>query len=167
MRKSVIEITVNGDRHELAVSSGQTLQDVIRDELGLIGTKKGCTSGSCGVCTVINEEGEAILSCLTLAIEWDGCSITTIEGIEIEGELHPVQKAFLEYGAVQCGFCTPGLLMTAKALVDANPDPDDDAINEALAGVICRCTGHIKVRHAIRNVSKFAAKKDADDVQAK
>ena len=165
MKKSVIEITVNDDRHELAVSFGQTLQDVIRDELCLIGTKKGCTSGSCGVCTVINEKGEAILSCLTLAIEWDGCSITTIEGIEIEGELHPVQKAFLEYGAVQCGFCTPGLLMTAKALVDANPDPDDDAINEALAGVICRCTGHIKVKHAIRNVSKFAVKKDADNVQ--
>ncbi|TDI63994.1 MAG: (2Fe-2S)-binding protein [Alphaproteobacteria bacterium] len=163
MAKSIIALTVNGDPHELAVSPRQTLQDVIRDDLGLIGTKKGCTSGSCGVCTIINDEGEAILSCLTLAIEWDGCSLTTIEGIEIDGTLHPVQKAFIEYGAVQCGFCTPGLLMTAKALVDSNPDPDDEAINEALAGVICRCTGHIKVKHAIRNVSQFTSKSGKDD----
>jgi carbon-monoxide dehydrogenase small subunit len=101
---------------------------------------------------VQGQDGEAVLSCLALAIEWDGRSITTIEGVEVGGELHPVQAAFLEYGAVQCGFCTPGLIMSAKALLDTNPAPDEEAINEAMAGAICRCTGHVKVKTAIRKV---------------
>ncbi len=164
MSQSLIKLTVNGDPHKLAASPQQTLQDIIRGDLGLIGTKKGCTTGSCGVCTIITDDGEAILSCMALAVDWDGREITTIEGIEQGGELHPIQKSFLEYGAVQCGFCSPGLLMTAKALVDRNPKPDDEAINEALAGVICRCTGHIKVKHAIRNVGEFMSKSADDDV---
>ncbi len=164
MSKVLIKLTVNGDPHDLAVSPRQTLQDVIREDLGLIGTKKGCVSGSCGVCTIISDEGEALLSCLALAVDFDGREITTIEGIEADGELHPIQKSFLEYGAVQCGFCTPGLLMTAKALIDLNPNPDDEAINEALAGVICRCTGHIKVKHAIRNVGEFMGEDKVDDL---
>jgi len=150
VNKQLMTLTVNGDTYELAVSTHQTLLEVIRDELNLKGTKRGCTAGSCGVCTVQGQDGEAVLSCLALAIEWDGRSITTIEGVEVGGELHPVQAAFLEYGAVQCGFCTPGLIMSAKALLDTNPAPDEEAINEAMAGAICRCTGHVKVKTAIR-----------------
>lgn len=149
MKKRFIRLTVNGDTRELAVAPNQALIEVIRDQLGLTGTKRGCTSGSCGVCTVNGEAGQAVLSCLALAVEWDGRSITTIEGVERNGRLHPVQQAFWEHGAVQCGYCTPGLIMTAKALLDANPRADAEAINEALAGAICRCTGHIKVKEAV------------------
>ena len=149
MRKQFIRLTVNGDTREVAVAPNQALIEVIRDQFGLTGTKRGCTSGSCGVCTVNGEPGEAVLSCLELAVEWDGRSVTTIEGVERNGELHPLQQAFWELGAVQCGFCTPGLIMSAKALLDANPAADAEAINEALAGAICRCTGHIKVKQAV------------------
>jgi carbon-monoxide dehydrogenase small subunit len=149
VKKRFIRLTVNGDTRELAVAPNQALIEVIRDQLGLTGTKRGCTSGSCGVCTVNGEAGQAVLSCLALAVEWDGRSITTIEGVERNGRLHPVQQAFWEHGAVQCGYCTPGLIMTAKALLDANPSADAEAINEALAGAICRCTGHIKVKEAV------------------
>ncbi|MBM4221753.1 MAG: hypothetical protein FJ170_07385, partial [Gammaproteobacteria bacterium] len=111
--------------------------------------------------TVQGEDGRALLSCLALAIEWDQRPLTTIEGVAGEDGLHPVQQAFLEYGAVQCGACTPGLIMTAKALLDANPDPDEEAINEALAGALCRCTGHIKVKTAVREAIKVMAAKGA------
>ena len=134
MRKKLITLTVNGDEHELAVSPNETLLDVLRNEVGLTGTKRGCTAGSCGVCTVNGERGQAVLSCISLAVEWDGRSITTIEGLEEGGELHPVQQAFLEYGAVQCGFCIPGLIMTAKALLDTTIEPSENEISEALAG---------------------------------
>jgi len=150
MSRRFIRITVNGDAHEVAVTPNQALIEVIRDELGLTGTKRGCTSGSCGVCTIQGDDGRAVLSCLTLAIEWDGRPLTTIEGVATAAGLHPVQQAFLEFGAVQCGACTPGLIMTAKALLETNPHPDEAAINEALAGAICRCTGHIKVKEAVR-----------------
>jgi carbon-monoxide dehydrogenase small subunit len=149
MKKTFITLTVNGDRHELPVAPNTTLVEVIREQLGLTGTKRGCTSGSCGVCTVNDDAGQAILSCLTLAVEWHGRAITTIEGVERDGRLHPVQQAFWEHGAVQCGFCTPGLIMSVKPLVDANPQADAEAINETLAGAICRCTGHIKVKEAV------------------
>jgi len=163
MSRQIIKLTVNGDAHEIAVAPQQTLLEVLRDELGLSGTKRGCTSGACGVCTVQQEDGRAVLSCLALAVEWDGRAVTTIEGIAEPGQLHPVQTAFLEYGAVQCGFCTPGLIMTAKALLDTEPAPDEDAINEAMAGAICRCTGHIKVKIAIREAVKAALEgKQAD-----
>lgn len=150
MAKQLITLTVNGDEYEIAVASHQTLLDVLRNQVGLTGTKRGCTAGSCGVCTVNGERGEAILSCLSLAVEWDGRSVTTIEGIRQGGELHPVQQAFLEYGAVQCGFCTPGVVMSAKALLDVTTSPSEDQISEALAGAICRCTGHIKIKKAVR-----------------
>ena len=145
-----IALTVNGDRHELTVPVNATLLEVLRDQLGLTGTKRGCTSGACGVCTVQREDAAAVLSCLSLAVDWDGRSVTTIEGLASPDGLHPLQEAFLELGAVQCGYCTPGLVMTAKALLDQHPAPDDEAINEALAGTLCRCTGHIKVKHAVR-----------------
>ncbi len=163
MSRELINLTVNGDRHEIAVAPNQTLLEVLRDELGLSGTKRGCTSGACGVCTVQQEDGRAVLSCLALAVEWDGRAVTTIEGIAEPGQLHPVQAAFLEYGAVQCGFCTPGLIMTAKALLDTDPTPDEDAINEAMAGAICRCTGHIKVKIAIREAVQQALREREQD----
>ena len=161
MKKQFITLTINGDQREVAILPHQTLLEVIRETIGLTGTKSGCTCGSCGVCTVINGDGEAVLSCMSLALEWDGASVTTIEGVEQNGELHPLQKSFLEYGAVQCGYCTPGLIMSAKALIDEFPDPTEQQINEAMAGAICRCTGHIKVKHAIRHVKDFV--KDTQD----
>lgn len=166
MKKQFIRLTVNGDVREIAVAPNQALVEVIRDQLGLTGTKRGCTSGSCGVCTVNAEHGEAVLSCLTLALEWDGRSITTIEGVEREGKLDVLQQAFLELGAVQCGYCTPGLIMSARALLIENPQADAEAINEALAGAICRCTGHIKVKEAVaRAVAALAAKEDGGGAQ--
>jgi len=156
MSKTLVEITLNGDAHQIPVTERDTLQEVVRNTLQLTGTKRGCVSGSCGVCTVIDEDGRAVFSCLTLALDCDGRSYTTIEGIAEGGELHPVQKAFLEYGAVQCGYCTPGLLMTAKALYDSNAEPSEDEVNEALAGILCRCTGHIKVREAMLNAWRYA-----------
>jgi carbon-monoxide dehydrogenase small subunit len=149
VRKQLIKITVNGDQHEIAVSPMRTLNQVIRDDLRLTGTKRGCTSGSCGVCTVNDERGQAILSCISLAVEWDGRSITTVEGIAQDGRLHPLQQAFLELGAVQCGVCTPGLIMSAMGLLNRNPRAGEREISDALAGAICRCTGHIKVKAAV------------------
>ncbi len=163
MKKQFIRLTVNGDTREIAVAPNEALIDVIRGQLGLTGTKRGCTSGSCGVCTVNGETGQAVLSCLTLAVEWDGRSITTIEGVEQNGRLHPVQQAFWEHGAVQCGYCTPGLIMSAKALLDANPRADTEAINEALAGAICRCTGHIKVKEAVAKAVEMLAAGSGED----
>ncbi len=151
MAKHIMSIAVNGDRHEFAVDDTDTLLDVIRNQIGLTGTKRGCTTGSCGVCTVNNDRGEAFFSCLTHALEWDGESVTTIEGLEANGELDAIQAAFVEFGAVQCGFCTPGVIMSAKALLNKYPQPTEEQINEGMAGVLCRCTGHIKVKEAIRN----------------
>jgi carbon-monoxide dehydrogenase small subunit len=148
-----MELTINGDQHEVLVSPRQTLLDVIRDQVGLTGTKEGCTTGSCGVCTINNDKGEAVLSCLTPALEWDGQAITTIEGLERRGELDAIQSAFIEYGAVQCGFCTPGVIMSAKAVINASDQPDEEDINDGMAGVLCRCTGHIRVKEAIRSVA--------------
>lgn len=159
--KQLITLTVNGDTHEIAVAPHHTLLDVLRNDLGMTGTKRGCTAGSCGVCTVNGEPGEAICSCLALAIEWDGRAVTTIEGVQEGAELHPLQHAFLEYGAVQCGFCTPGLVMTAKALLDVNTSPTEDEISEALAGAICRCTGHIKVKKAVRKAAETLREREA------
>ncbi len=154
-QRRVMRLTVNGDTHELLVSPRQTLLDVIRGPLGLTGTKEGCATGTCGVCTVHNAAGEALLSCITPALEWDGEAITTIEGLESGGELAPIQLAFIEYGAVQCGFCTPGVIMSAQAVLNCHPEPDETEINDGMAGVLCRCTGHIKVKDAIRNVGRF------------
>lgn len=150
--KKILSLTVNETDYEVAVTPWQTLLDVLRDDLGLIGTKRGCGVGTCGVCTVVID-GKAILSCLTLAIECEGLSITTIEGISSPESLHPIQKSFIENGAIQCGFCTPGIIMTSKALLDENPNPNDDEIKEALAGTFCRCTGHIKIMEAVKKVS--------------
>ena len=151
MAKHIMALTVNGDLFEFAVDDTDTLLDVLRNQITLTGTKRGCTTGSCGVCTINNEQGESILSCLTHALEWDGESITTIEGLEANSELDAIQEAFVEFGAVQCGFCTPGVIMSAKALLNKYPRPTEEQINAGMAGVLCRCTGHIKVKDAIRN----------------
>ena len=151
--KRIITLNVNGDDHEVAVATNHTLLDVLRDQLHLTGTKRGCGTGTCGVCTVIMD-GKAVLSCLLLAVECQGHTITTIEGIGTSEDLHPVQKSFIEYGAIQCGYCSPGIIMTAKALLDDIPAPSDDEIKEALAGTFCRCTGHIKIMEAVKKVSQ-------------
>ena len=151
--KKILSLNVNGNSYDVAINPWQTLLDVLRDELRLIGTKKGCGIGTCGVCTVIMD-GKAILSCLTLAIECEGHTISTIEGISTSESLHPIQQSFIENGAVQCGFCTPGIVMTSKALLDENQKPDEDEIKDALSGTFCRCTGHIKIMGAVKKVSE-------------
>ena len=159
--KRILSLNVNGNNYEIAINPWQTLLDVLRDELGLIGTKRGCGIGTCGACTVIID-GKAILSCLTLALECEGRSITTIEGISSAESLHPIQKAFIENGAVQCGYCTPGIIMTSKALLDENPHPDDDEIRDALSGTFCRCTGHIKIMEAVKKGSESKEEEKSD-----
>lgn len=149
--KKLIELYVNGELHEVAIKSHQTLLEVLRDSLGYTGTKEGCGLGGCGSCTVIIN-GEAVLACITLAESAAGKEILTIEGLAKEGKLHPIQASFVENGAIQCGFCTPGMIMTAKALLDKNPDPSRDEIRLAIAGNMCRCTGYQKIVDAIEAV---------------
>ena len=146
--KQVITLRVNGERYEVAVEPRRLLLDVLRDELGLTGTKKACDFGNCGSCTVLMD-GKPVLSCLTLAIEAQGKDILTVEGLARNGQLHPVQQAFIDYGAIQCGFCTPGMLLSTKALLDENPEPTDAEIKEALSGNLCRCTGYVKIIEAV------------------
>jgi carbon-monoxide dehydrogenase small subunit len=148
-----IRIEVNGISRKASVEPTLTLVDFLRDHLGLAGTKKSCDSGNCGACTVILD-GKAVNSCLILAVETDGHSVTTIEGLQKKETLHPLQKAFVEHGAIQCGFCSPGMILTAKALLDQNPFPSDDQIREALAGNLCRCTGYSKIIEAVKSVTE-------------
>jgi aerobic carbon-monoxide dehydrogenase small subunit len=143
-----ISLAVNGTQREISVRSTDMLLDVLRDKLDCVGTNKVCAQGICGACTVI-ADGQAITACLTLAAQLDGASITTVEGLERDGRLDPLQEAFLRHGAVQCGYCTPGFLMAARALLDQNPQPTRDEIIDALRGNICRCTGYIKIIDAV------------------
>ena len=149
--KRIIKLTVNDREVEVAVEPNMTLTDFIRYELGLTGTKKGCETGDCGACTVILD-GLPVNSCLVLAVQADGSKVETIEGIESPEGLHPVQDAFVEKGAIQCGFCTPGMIMSAKHLLDKNPHPDDGEIRAAISGNLCRCTGYQKIIDAIKSV---------------
>jgi carbon-monoxide dehydrogenase small subunit len=144
---------INGEDYELAVDPRRTLLEVLREEVGLTGTKKGCDEGDCGACTVIID-GKAVTSCLVLAVEAQGKEILTIEGLAEDGELHPVQKAFVEYGAIQCGFCTPGMVMSAKALLDGKPHPTEEEVRAGIAGNLCRCTGYAKIVEAILATSQ-------------
>jgi len=148
-----IKLTVNGTLYELGVQPWEALVDVIRDNLGLTGTKEGCGLGECGACTVIMD-GKTVNSCLVLAVEADGKQITTIEGLADDDKLHPLQEAFIENGGMQCGFCTPGMIMSAKALLDKNPNPDDEEIKQGIAGNICRCTGYTKIIASIKAAAK-------------
>ena len=147
----VIELQINGDTYELLVSPNYTLLEVLREKLGLIGTKRGCDLGACGACTVLID-GEAYLSCLMLAVDATDKEILTIEGLSEEGELHPLQSAFVEKGGLQCGFCTPGLILTTKAVLDEEEHPTEEIIKHKLAGNLCRCTGYKKVIEAVKSV---------------
>ena len=153
MGKQTIRFKLNGETLEVDVEPHLTLLQLLRDRLGLMGTKEGCGMGECGTCTVILD-GQAVNSCIFPAFETDGKEVTTIEGISgSRGVLHPIQKAFIDYGAVQCGFCTPGMVLSAKALLDENPKPSEDEIRNGIAGNLCRCTGYLQIIQAIKAAS--------------
>lgn len=149
MSKRVLSFTLNGDPTEVIVKDNMTLLDLLRDKLGLTGTKKGCEQGECGACTVMLD-GKPVNSCCTLAVECEGREVVTIEGIAKGGKLHPIQRQFIEKWALQCGYCTPGMIMSAKALLDVNPHPTELEIREAIEGNLCRCTGYAKIVEAIQ-----------------
>lgn len=155
--KQLLTLTINSETFEVAIEPTMYLVDVIRETVGLTGTKKGCNIGDCGACTVLID-GRPTLSCLTLAVACTGKSITTIEGISKGTELHPVQQAFIEKGAIQCGYCTPGMILSATALLDENPHPAEAEIKTALAGNLCRCTGYVKIIEAVKHASETMAK---------
>jgi carbon-monoxide dehydrogenase small subunit len=148
MEKRLIRLTVNGEEHDVVVTPNATLVEVLREELELTGAKVGCGEGACGMCTVLMD-GRPVRSCLTLAVEAQGKDIVTIEGLGEDGELHPVQKAFVEHGAIQCGFCSPAMILTSKALLEENPHPTEEEVRRAISGVVCRCTGYAKIVEAV------------------
>jgi carbon-monoxide dehydrogenase small subunit len=152
MSRIQVSASVNGDPQEFLCEPGDTLLEVLREGLGLTGSKEGCGSGDCGACTVVMD-GEMVCSCLVLAAEADGRQIATIEGVAEGSQLHPVQRKFLEHGALQCGFCTPGFIVAAKALLDRNPNPSEREIRYWLAGNLCRCTGYDKIVRAVTDAA--------------
>lgn len=149
--RQLIRVSINEDLYELAVEPRTTLLEVLRESLGLTGTKEGCGDGNCGSCTVLID-GKPVLSCLTLALDAQEKKIVTIEGLARAGELDPLQESFVNHGAIQCGFCTPGMIMSARALLDENPAPSEAEIREAISGNLCRCTGYVKIVEAIQGV---------------
>ena len=157
MTKQAITLNVNGRAYDLLVEPNMTLVDVLRNELELTGTKCNCRAGECGACTVLIE-GRPVLSCLTLAVSVNGKNITTIEGLASGASLHPIQKAFVDLGAIQCGFCTPGMILTAKALLDENPNPTRDEVKLALSGNICLCAGYVKIVDAVMSAAEMLKK---------
>ncbi len=152
----LVRLTVNGVEHEAHVWPGASLLAVLRDELGLLGSKNACEQGECGSCSVWLD-GEVVCSCLVPASQADGCSVRTVESLASSGELHPVQQAFLDAGAVQCGFCTPGMVVAAVDLLERDPHPSEQAIREALAGNLCRCTGYQKILEAVQAAAEAMA----------
>lgn len=155
--KQFITLMVNEDPYEVLIKPSETLMHVLREKLGLTGAKHGCDTGKCGACTVIID-GKLVRSCLTFAISVQNREITTIEGLVKNGDLHPIQKAFIKHGAVQCGFCTPGMILLTKAFLEENPRPTEDEIRKALSANICRCTGYVKIIEAIQAVAEEMAK---------
>ncbi len=151
--KERIALLINDEEYVVDVEPYWTLLDVLRREIGLTGTKKGCDSGDCGACTVVLD-GKAVDSCLVLAVAAQGKSILTIEGLAKDEKLHPLQEAFIEHGAIQCGYCTPGMILSAKALLDENPHPTEEEIRKGIAGNLCRCTGYAKIVEAISAVAE-------------
>lgn len=151
--KTLISLLINGEMYQVNVPVKKTLLDVLREDLALTGTKKGCDSGECGACTVL-VDGKPVNSCIILAVDAVGKKITTIEGVGGILELDSIQEALVAHGAVQCGYCTPGIVMTAKALLDSNPHPTEIEVREGIAGNLCRCTGYVKVVEAIMDVSR-------------
>ena len=153
MKKRAVLLRVNGERHEVFIEPNRILLDVLREELVLTGAKEACGTGACGACTVLLD-GKPANSCITLAMEAEGKKIETIEGLSGEGDLHPLQRAFIEHHAFQCGFCTPGMILTARALLYRNPDPTKVEIRNGISGNICRCTGYENIVDAILNAAK-------------
>ncbi len=148
-----IKLKVNGISYDVRVQSKRSLLSVLRDDLGYIGVKEGCGAGECGACTIIMD-GKAINSCMVLAVEADGSEILTIEGLSDGDNLHPIQKQFIEKGAIQCGFCTPGMILTTYEFLKRNPDPTEDEIKVAISGNLCRCTGYVQIIEAITAAAK-------------
>lgn len=161
MEQIQITINVNQQDYSLIVSSEDTLLEVLHNRLQLTGTKCGCNMGQCGACTVLFN-GQAVNSCCILAVQADNSQITTIEGLEENGHLHPIQKAFIQAGAIQCGFCTPGMILSTKALLDQHPHPTDTQIRIALSGNLCRCTGYKKIENAVHLASEIIYGKEAE-----
>lgn len=161
MATHTITLTVNGAKERLDVPSNMTLLQMLRERLALTGTKNGCEAGECGACTVL-VDGEPVNSCMMLAVEADGRDVLTVEGLSEGDRLSPLQEAFVEHNAVQCGFCTPGMLMSAHALLERNPDPTEEEIKEALVGNLCRCTGYVRIIEAVSAAVETAAARAAD-----
>lgn len=153
-----INLTVNGSSESLDVPSNMTLMRLLREILALTGTKNGCSAGECGACTVLLN-GEPVNSCMVLAAECDGAEVITVEGLAGDQQLNPIQEAIINAGGVQCGFCTPGILITSRALLDRNPDPSDDEIKEALVGNLCRCTGYVRIIESVKEAARTQAAK--------
>lgn len=149
-----VQLIVNGKDHILNVEEDKRLLDILREDLRLTGVKEGCSEGECGACTVIMN-GETVNSCMVMGFQANGSDIITIEGLERDGEIHPIQQAFIDVGAVQCGYCTPGMILSAKALLDKNPDPNRDEIREGISGNLCRCTGYNKIVHAVEKARGY------------
>jgi carbon-monoxide dehydrogenase small subunit len=149
-----ITLTVNGETEQVDIPSNLTLLGLLREKLALTGTKNGCTAGECGACTVLMN-GEPVNSCMVLAVECHGAEIITVEGLAQDGRLDPVQRALIDTGGVQCGFCTPGVLITARALLDRNPHPSEEEIREALVGNLCRCTGYVRIIQGIQEAARL------------
>jgi len=148
-----ISVTVNGELEELLVPGNMTLMKMLRETLALTGTKNGCSAGECGACTVLLD-GEPVNSCMVLAVECDGANILTVEGLSGDNQLNPIQEAIIDEGGVQCGFCTPGILISGRALLDRNPDPTDEDIKEAIVGNLCRCTGYVRIIEGVKKAAK-------------
>ncbi len=154
--REILRLSVNGRNQELLVKPYATLLEVLREDLRLTGTKHGCEAGECGACVVLID-GTPQLSCLVLPGQIEGCEVTTIEGVSNGSELHPVQQAFMDHGALQCGYCTPGMVLSSKSLLDSNPTPTRDEIKEALSGNLCRCTGYVSIVEAVEDAGRAMA----------
>jgi carbon-monoxide dehydrogenase small subunit len=163
MKTSQIKIKVNGEWRELTVPNKKTLLEVIREDLHLTGTKKLCDTGECGSCTVLMD-GMAVNSCIVLAVDANGKEITTIESLSQIGKLHPIQEEFVAQGAIQCGFCTPGMILSAKALLDQNPNPTEIEVKEAISGNFCRCTGYVRIVNAVLSAAERLRSEDDEGI---
>ena len=160
MAEQIVRFNINGRSYEIPVEPQMTLVEVLRDKLDITGTKISCGAGECGACTVLID-GKPVLSCLTLAVTAKDKDILTIEGLAEGGKLHPIQQAFIDHGAIQCGFCTPGMILATKALLDENPSPTGDEVKKALAGNLCRCTGYVKIVDAVLAAAEQMRKGDS------
>jgi carbon-monoxide dehydrogenase small subunit len=156
VKRHVVTLTVNGDERTALVKANTTLMELLREELDVTGTKRACETGDCGSCTVLLD-GEPVNSCIILAVEAEGHSVTTIEGLEQEGKLDVVQEKFIEHGAIQCGYCAPGMILSGRALLNRNPDPTEQEVRRAIAGNLCRCTGYVKIVEAILDAARASA----------